>query len=239
MTAPAAAAPARGARQPGPFEVALYAIGFALAGLVVMALLWSGGQPYRDLARDNGVRANTFVLHSAEGGTSTMDVNAIVALLHEPWSRYVTGGQDEPPRFERPLFTGEEYAHMADVRRIFDLAKLLVPVGLFVMLVRLRRARASSGAAALRVARDGSVAAAAVVAAIGAATVFAFEPLFLLFHELFFPQGNYLFDPATSNLVRLYPDWYWEGITLRVGVSFVAVALTVALVTALALRRAK
>jgi len=98
-------------------------------------------------------------------------------------------------------------------------------------------ARSIGGAAALRLARDGSLVAAGIVAAIGVVAIVAFEPLFLLFHEVFFPQGNFLFDPATSNLVRLYPDWYWEGITLRVGLSFLAVALGIALVAALALRR--
>jgi uncharacterized membrane protein len=67
----------------------------------------------------------------------------------------------------------------------------------------------------------------------------AFEPLFLAFHYVFFPQGNFLFDPATSNLVRLYPDWYWEGISLRVGLSFVLLALVVAGVAHLRLRTAK
>jgi len=69
--------------------------------------------------------------------------------------------------------------------------------------------------------------------------IFAFEPLFLAFHYVFFPQGNFLFDPATSNLIRLYPDWYWEGISLRVGLSFIAVALGLAGAASLRLRTAK
>ena len=72
---------------------------------------------------------------------------------------------------------------------------------------------------------------------IGVIAAFAFEPLFLLFHYVFFPQGNFLFDPATSNLVRLYPDWYWEGITVRVGVSFLAGALALAALAHLRLGR--
>ena len=87
--------------------------------------------------------------------------------------------------------------------------------------------------------RDGSLIAAAVVVLIGIVAALAFEPLFLAFHYVFFPQGNFLFDPATSNLLRLYPDWYWQGISLRVGLSFIAVALGVAGVAALRLRGAK
>ena len=91
----------------------------------------------------------------------------------------------------------------------------------------------------LRLVRDGAVAAGILVAAVAIVAAFAFEQAFLLFHEVFFPQGNFLFDPATSNLVRLYPDWYWEGITFRIGLSFIAVAATVAFAAALGLRRAR
>ena len=87
--------------------------------------------------------------------------------------------------------------------------------------------------------RDGAVTAGVVVAALGVIAALAFEQVFLLFHEVFFPQGNFLFDPATSNLVRLYPDWYWQGITLRIGLSFIAVAAAVAVAASLGLRRAR
>jgi uncharacterized membrane protein len=87
--------------------------------------------------------------------------------------------------------------------------------------------------------RDGAVAAGAVALALGLIAALAFEQAFLLFHEVFFPQGNFLFDPATSNLVRLYPDWYWQGITFRIGLSFIAVAAAVAVAASAGLRRAR
>jgi uncharacterized membrane protein len=74
------------------------------------------------------------------------------------------------------------------------------------------------------------------VAVIGVAAAVAFDPLFLLFHEVFFPQGNFLFAPD-SNLIRLYPEWYWQGITAGVGASFIAVSLLVAGAAHIALRR--
>ncbi|HEV8470773.1 MAG TPA: DUF1461 domain-containing protein, partial [Candidatus Limnocylindria bacterium] len=101
---------------------------------------------------------------------------------------------------------------------------------------RLRRARRDGDA--LRLVRDGGVVAASGVAVVGIVAVFAFDQLFLLFHELFFPQGNFLFDPSTSNLLRLYPEWYWQGVTAGVAVSFIAAALLAAVGAHLALRRA-
>jgi hypothetical protein len=217
-------------------ELALFTLALAIAGLVVAAALWSGEEPYRDLGRDNGVTRYIFVLPS--DGRWEMDLNGGV-ILHGQWSRYVTGASPVPPRpTQAPLFTDDEYMHMADVRRVFEGAKFLVPVAMLVIIIRLQRARLRGGQAMWQLVRDGSAAAAIVVAAIGVLSVVAFEPLFLAFHYIFFPQGNFLFPP-TSNLIRLYPDWYWEGISLRVGLSFIAFALALAGVAQLRLRTAK
>lgn len=217
-------------------EIVLFTIAFAIAGLVVAAAQWSGEEPYRGLARDNGVREYDFSLRPPLS-RQVMDLNGGV-ILHGQWSRYVTGASAEPPRPDPPLFSDDEYAHMADVRDVFIVAKFLVPVSLIVLVIRLQRARLRGAVAMWQLVRDGSAAAAILVAAIGVAAVVAFEPLFLAFHYLFFPQGNFLFPP-TSNLIRLYPDWYWEGMSLRVGLSFIAFALALAAVAHLRLRAAK
>ncbi|MDO8506017.1 MAG: DUF1461 domain-containing protein [Candidatus Limnocylindria bacterium] len=208
----------------------LFMAAFSLAGLVVFALVWSGTGPYADLARDNHVQEITFVRRN--GQPLSFDLVAVLDV-HRRWAQYVTGGTNDPPEFDADVrFTDDEYRHMADVRRVFDVARFLVPVGLFVMIVRLQRARVRGSDPMWRLARDGALLSAAIVALMGLVAIVAFEPLFLAFHYAFFPQGNFLFDPATSNLVRLYPDWYWEGMTLRVGLSFIAVALGLAGVAA-------
>jgi integral membrane protein (TIGR01906 family) len=223
---------------PGKAEPALFAVGFAIAGLVILAIVWSGTAAYEDMAKVNGVDQATLIAQLPGGGTYITDRNGLV-IIHGKWSTYITGGVADPPRFEPPLFTDDEYSHMADVRRVFDGAKLLIPAGLFVMAIRLQRARVRSAEAMFRLVRDGAVAAGVVVAVLGIIAALAFEQAFLLFHEVFFPQGNFLFDPATSNLVRLYPDWYWQGITFRIGLSFIAIAVAVAVAASVGLRRAR
>ena len=223
---------------PGKVETALFAVGFAIAGLVILAIVWSGTAAYEDMAKVNGVDQATLIAQLPGGGTYITDRNGLV-IIHGRWSTYITGGVADPPRFEPPLFTEDEYSHMADVRRVFDGAKLLIPAGLFVMAIRLQRARVRSAEAMFRLVRDGAVAAGVVVAVLGIIAALAFEPAFLLFHEVFFPQGNFLFDPATSNLVRLYPDWYWQGITFRIGLSFIVIAVAVAVAASVGLRRAR
>ena len=215
----------------------LFMAAFSVAGLVVFALVLSGTGPYADLARDSQVATTTFIGRDGR----PVSVGLRTALdIHQRWSQYVTGGTADPPGFDGDVrFTDDEYAHMADVRRVFDAAKFMVPAALFVIIVRLQRARVAGAAAIWRLVRDGAAGSAVIVATIGVIAVVAFEPLFLAFHYVFFPQGNFLFDPATSNLIRLYPDWYWEGISLRVGLSFLALALALAAVAQLRVRGAK
>ena len=219
-------------------ELVLFIVAFTVAGLVVAALAWSGTGPYEELARANGVTTVEMFSHGPGGDASAPQTVASLVELHRQWSSYVTWGEELPTFFGRSLWTDDEVSHMKDVRRVFDVAKLMVPVGLFVILVRLQRARVRGPREMWRLVRDGALWSLGLVAVIGAVAVVAFEPLFLAFHYLFFPQGNFLFPP-TSNLIRLYPDWYWEGITLRVGLSFIAVALGLAALAQLRIRAAK
>ncbi len=220
-------------------EVAIFAIAFAVFGLVALALIWSGDWGYALLANVNGVKAIalTFPPHSGlDPGPVVISVDLATAIgsWHHPWAAYVTGAASEPALSTQGVFTADEYAHMADVRAVFRGAEYAAALALFVLIFRVQRARRQGGA--LRLVRAGVLTATGIVAVIGIAAAVAFDPLFLLFHEVFFPQGNFLFAPD-SNLIRLYPEWYWEGITAGVGLSFIAVAILVAGAAHIARRR--
>jgi len=209
--------------------VAIFAIALALVGLVALALVWSGGWAYAALANLNGVRSVEFV------GTGPTSLDMLL-FYHRNWSDYVTGHSAFLTL--GPLagvFTADEFAHMEDVRSVFIGAQTGAVLALGVVVFRLARAGARGDA--LRLLRDGALVAAGLVALVGLTALVAFDQLFLLFHEVFFPQGNFLFDPARSNLLRMYPEWYWQGITAGVAVSFIALALLAALISHSALRR--
>jgi uncharacterized membrane protein len=48
--------------------------------------------------------------------------------------------------------------------------------------------------------------------------VVAFDPLFELFHRVFFPQGDWAFDPGSQRLVQLYPFRFWQVMAAALGV---------------------
>ena len=76
----------------------------------------------------------------------------------------------------------------------------------------------------------------AIGGVIGIAVVFFFDAVFLLFHRVFFAQGNFTFDPRTQRLVQLLPDQFWTESATAVTVTALALAVVVTLV---ARRRAK
>lgn len=48
------------------------------------------------------------------------------------------------------------------------------------------------------------------------ALVFNFTTLFTIFHAIFFPQGNWQFDAATTTLVNIYPAEFFKQFTFQI-----------------------
>lgn len=203
--------------------VALFAAAFAVFGVFQAVYVFAGEDTYRDLTRDRG--DVTFVTPDA---TWTMNE---ATLVHRQTLMYVLGNASEPARLPdgRPLFDANERSHLADVQAVFRAVGVVWPIAGIVLLALLVRALLCGYA--LRMLRDGALWAAAAVLVLAVVAAVAFEPAFLAFHYVFFPQGNFLFDPATSNLLRLYPETYWYGVTLRVGLAFITTATALAIVS--------
>jgi uncharacterized membrane protein len=223
--------------RPSRWETAGFAVAFAVASLVGLALLWAGDGPYREIIRSSGRETAEF-RHVDGSGRSTEISLDTRATYHAAWMEYVTGRSSirglPQPAEGTPFFTADERAHMADVRGVFVGAEVaaLAAAAALGLLAR----RAARRGALPRLARNGAVVAAVAVAVVVSAAFLAFDAFFLLFHEVFFPQGNFLF-PAGSNLLALYPTAYWYGVTLRIGLTFLALAAAVALGGQVALRR--
>ena len=158
---------------------------------------------------------------------------------HNGWFAYVTGDAARPPvSFGAASFTTSEYAHMADVRNVFVGARIVAVVAAVIAGLLLALAWRRSPRAALLLVRDGSVAASTGIAVVAVLAAVVFDQLFLLFHQVFFPQGNFLFG-ADSNLIAMYPDQYWYGVTLRIAVVFVAATAITAIGATATLRRTR
>ena len=136
-----------------------------------------------------------------------------------------------------PVLEERERAHMRDVRGVFGGFFLLAGIATFGLATLVAGARRmghaerawSAIATGMRWLIVGVVVAGAVAAV-------AFDQLFEVFHELFFPAGSFNFDPRTDRLVQLFPFDFWSETTIVLGVVIVAAA---AVISIAARRRAR
>jgi integral membrane protein (TIGR01906 family) len=156
--------------------------------------------------------------------TTQSEVDRVTgAILGDIW----TGGEFDVSLDGRtPLLDASERSHMRDVGSLVRVLGTLLIVALLVLLLSaltLRHERRRIGR--LLLLASGIVG----LLAIALAVVFAvaFEPAFLAFHQLFFPQGNFLFVPD-SNLLRLFPEPFWFEAALAAGGAMIVSALIVA-----------
>ena len=117
---------------------------------------------------------------------------------------------------------------MVDVRNVLMLFGALFAVAslTFVMLVVANRRKRWLWRAVGH--GSGALALIGIVVAV-AATLF-FDAAFLLFHRVFFPQGNFSFDPRIERLTQLFPDQFWSETVTLMAIVGLTVALTVATV---------
>jgi integral membrane protein (TIGR01906 family) len=126
-----------------------------------------------------------------------------------------------------PVLNERERAHMADVRSVFRGLWVLALVSIVILAVASRR---TDRPGTWRAVRRGALGLTVGVVVAGVVGLVAFDQLFAVFHQVFFPAGSYLFDPATDRIVQLFPFRFWDETTLVVGAVIIALALTVAFV---------
>lgn len=220
----------RSRARPRAWEVATFAVAFAVAAWVGLALLWSAELVHVVVI---GKGPETVVFTAPSTGDRVMLRPEEVSALHSGWVAYVTGRSADLPAGARIWFTEGERAHMSDVRGVFVGAQLAAGAAVIALAALAWRARDRGSVASLI--RAGAVASALGTAVIGIAGALAFDALFLTFHRILFPQGNFLFPPG-SNLLALYPGVYWYVVTLGIALSFLWLASGMALAGHLALR---
>jgi integral membrane protein (TIGR01906 family) len=127
----------------------------------------------------------------------------------------------------QPVLEPRERSHMVDVRTVFRGLWVLATISIVVLVVAARRA---DRAVTWRAVRGGAIGLAIATVVVGVVGLVAFDQLFEVFHEVFFPAGSFLFDPRTDKLVQLFPFDFWQETALVVGAAIIVVSLVVALV---------
>jgi integral membrane protein (TIGR01906 family) len=141
-----------------------------------------------------------------------------------------------PPDFDVtldgvPVLKPSEREHMRDVRGVFFGFFVVAAAGGVVLVALFLAARGAVARRRLwhRLERTG-LAVVAGTLVLGVGGLLFFDAAFTLFHEVFFPGGNWLFDPRTDRLVQLFPESFWVESTIAVGITVIGLALLLVVV---------
>lgn len=128
------------------------------------------------------------------------------------------------------FYNENEKSHMADVRDLFVLCLIwralailsCIAIAGFLIV-------ADSLGPALHALSSGFLRACllilAFVAVIGLLAAINFTEVFTVFHEIFFSQGNWLFDPRESRMINMLPEDFFSDCALRIAAVFVGAML--------------
>ncbi|MDO8240905.1 MAG: DUF1461 domain-containing protein [Candidatus Moranbacteria bacterium] len=103
--------------------------------------------------------------------------------------------------------TESEAAHMQDVKNLFVVGEwmlvisIMILVGSYFILKNPQTYWCSL--------RAGSVLTIIIIILLGIFMLFDFENIFIHFHQIFFPQGNWIF-PSNSLMIQIFPESLFE-----------------------------
>ena len=177
-------------------------------------------------------------LQEWRGETMTMD--DLTAVMHQTMV-YLRGDREnlivetEINGREAEFYNENEKSHMADVRVLFVASvtlralAILAILAIFGLLLILEHGRALYwlGRGFLRV----CLAIGILAALFGLLAATDFTKYFTLFHELFFSQGNWMFDPRESRMINMLPEGFFSDTALRILLTFLG-AIAVLLIPA-------
>ncbi len=139
-----------------------------------------------------------------------------------------------PPDFDVtldgvPVLKEAERAHMRDVRGVFFGFFVVAAVAAVVLAGLFVAARGSVARQRFwRRLRTTGLVVVGVTIVGGIAGLLFFDSAFIAFHEVFFPGGNYLFNPETDKLVQLFPEQFWVESSIAAGILVIGLALVLA-----------
>lgn len=170
----------------------------------------------------------------------TMEIDDVMDVTHEMMS-YLRGEREDLVVYttmngqeHREFFNEQDKIHMADVRNLFmggmdlRLIALVVMVACIVIIVfskgQLKELLARCYWIALGIAAAGT-------AAVGIYAAMDFNAMFTKFHEIFFTNDLWLFDPRTDYMIRMLPESFFADMVFRIGMTFIGSLLVLLIVS--------
>lgn len=133
---------------------------------------------------------------------------------------------------EQDFFNEQDRLHMADVKNLFLGGLKLRSVFLMLAIVLLMLAGVKAGRK--RISRQFFEAYSIALGVflglllfLGVAFAIDFTACFTVFHEIFFTNDLWLFDPSVDYMIRMLPEGFFSDMVLRIGAVFVGMLIFV------------
>ena len=134
-------------------------------------------------------------------------------------------------RADIKYFTDQEKSHMKDVKSLIDTlmtiyyaAAILSIIVFAYLFVKFKDDKFSFISIIAKSLLYSSIACIVFLVILFLSSVFYFDQLFILFHHVFFPQGNWMFD-SSSLLITLFPQQFFFDTALKIFIYAVVQAL--------------
>lgn len=131
------------------------------------------------------------------------------------------------------LFNAKETIHMADVR---DLVQTMFTIQLLAVAASLALAALIVSFWSARVLAVGMLYGASLIGIVlglgGALAMTGFDAAWSEFHVIAFTNDLWQLDPDTDHLIQMYPERFWQEVTLWIGAAIILQAFVIAVASA-------
>ena len=137
------------------------------------------------------------------------------------------------------FYNENEKSHMADVRQLFVIClvvrslAILSCIAIAGFLIVVAGPRGALGYLSRGFIRA-CLLILGLVAVIAFLAMIDFTRVFTAFHEIFFSQGNWMFDPRESRMINMLPEGFFSDCALRIASTFVGAMLALLVASGLA-----
>ena len=134
-----------------------------------------------------------------------------------------------------PFFNAKECSHMADCQGLFLAGMKIREICIYVCLgILLLMLIAWKGSGLLTLAKDMIGTTVAFLAILGLTAILLYQNFykyFVIFHETFFDNDNWLLDPATDRLICIMPEGFFVDCVKYLGIIFGAMIVILLVVS--------
>jgi len=125
--------------------------------------------------------------------------------------------------------TSLEMAHMQDVKNLFVAGEWMLVISAMILVVSYFILKFTQKIQIYwRGLRAGAILAIIIIILLGMAMFFDFENIFIHFHQIFFPQGNWTF-PADSLMIQIFTEnlFEWLGMIIAAASLFLTINISI------------